>query len=130
MLMQHRQAGLQCQTGWHTEAMGTSGHRSPHLKVLYQRCIQLKMFTIFREGQQIKLLHTLPRILNSLPQHSLAQQCGQSGRHHNKHLRRALETYKPVSGSNPGQCAAALGRRSPCQACWTVSLNQEARPSP
>ena len=47
----------------------------PHLKVLYQHFIQLKMFTVFRDGQQIKVLHVLRRTLHWLPRHSLLQQC-------------------------------------------------------
>lgn len=33
------------------------------LKVLYQGFVQLKMFTVFRDGQQIKFFYALPPIL-------------------------------------------------------------------
>ena len=57
--------------------LGTTGHKSlsPHLKVLYQHFVQLKMFTIFRV-QQVKVLHAHRRTLHPLPQRTLLQQCG------------------------------------------------------
>ena len=67
---------LQYQRDWSPELIGAPKHRSTHLKGLHQQLVQLKMFTVFRDSQQIRVLHTLHHILHSVPQHILVQQCG------------------------------------------------------
>lgn len=110
--------------------MGTPGHRTTHLKVLYQGFDQLKMFTVFRDGQQIKFLYALRPILHPLPQYSLVQQCSNLAHTTTQNSEVLLRppigrvTEKSVSGSVPVRYATALGRRSPCQACWTVGPSQ------
>ena len=72
------------------------------------------MFTVFRDGQQIKVLHALCRILHPLPQHSLLQQSGNLVAPEDKTPKVLLRPligraiYKPVSGSIPVQYATCV----------------------
>ena len=104
--------------GWNIALMGATGQSFPHLKVLYQPCIQLKASPVFRDGQQIKVLRVLPCILHAVPRPSLNQHCGTLACTSTPKSRVILTpstsnvTHKRFGGV-PMQHAIELGRRSP-----------------